>query len=137
MIAENDEFGGANCQACGNSYPTEIARSMRGGAQPCAACGEMSPVYHLSLTATTQARVVMQGKARDMAGKAFSEMKSGDDFHRNSGRWRHLWRLIDRRNDRYVERITEQDGTVVRDVDSALSEHRGHGTDQPRPKAHP
>jgi len=137
MIAENDELGGANCQACGTAYPIEIARSMRSGAQPCAACGETNPVYHLTLTATSRTRVVMQGKARDVAAKVFTEMKSGDDFHRDSGRWRHLLRLIDRRNNRYVERITEHDGTVAREVDGPLTEHRGHGADRSQPKTHP
>ena len=73
----------------------------------------------------------------NVAGRVFTEMKSGEDFHRDSGRWRHLWRLIDRRNDRYVERITEPDGTVVREVEVPLTEHRGHGADRSRLRAHP
>ena len=33
--------------------------------------------------------------------------------------------MVDRKNDRYRERITTPDGEVVRDVDEPLSEHRG------------
>jgi hypothetical protein len=57
----------------------------------------------------------------------------GADLHRYSGTSRWLTREVDRKNNRYRERITAPDGEVVRDVDEPLSEHRGHGADQLRP----
>jgi hypothetical protein len=69
--------------------------------------------------------------------RLYMEQRLGDDLHRDSGQWRKIHRVIDRENDRYVERITDDEGNVVRDVDARLSAHRGHGSDRSTPKAHP
>lgn len=62
-------------------------------------------------------------------GKPFQEEKIGDDYWRKGSRWMSLRRLIDRRRNRYVERIADPEtGEVVRDVDEPLSEHRGRGS---------
>jgi hypothetical protein len=77
----------------------------------------------------------MKGRPRG-GGKPSIEQQVGTQLHRASGRWRQIVRIIDRRNDRYVETI-QDDGIAVRDVDVPLSEHRGHGDDRSQPKAHP
>ena len=39
------------------------------------------------------------------------------------------FRMIDKKNDRYVEKISYTDtGTIIRDCDEKLSEHWGHGS---------
>ena len=43
----------------------------------------------------------------------------GENFHRDSGTWRRLTRMVDRKNDRYSERITTTDGEVVRDISTS------------------
>lgn len=41
------------------------------------------------------------------------------------------FRMIDKKNDRYVEKISYTDtGTIIRDCDEKLSEHWGHGSDK-------
>lgn len=72
-------------------------------------------------------RVAFKGR-RDGKKRPFIEGKWGDDLHRLSGVWNRLRRVIDRENDRYVEKIEAPDGTVLRDVDEPLPEHRGHGS---------
>jgi len=37
-------------------------------------------------------------------------------------------RLIDRENDRYIERVETEQGEVIHETDHPLSEHRGHGS---------
>ena len=53
------------------------------------------------------------------------EIRSGDDFHRNSGLWNTLERVIDRQGNRYRELIIDPDtGQILRNCDERLSEHR-------------
>ena len=65
--------------------------------------------------------------------RPFVEGKYGDDLHRASGTWSRLWRTIDRRRNRYQERIVDADGAVVRDVDEPLTDHRGRGSAKRKP----
>lgn len=62
------------------------------------------------------------------------EQVVGDDLHRDSGRWMRLERIIDREEDRYVERITDPEtGQAIKEVEEPLREHRRHGSDKRRP----
>lgn len=69
--------------------------------------------------------------------RPFAEQVGGDDLHRLTGRWTRIRRLIDRDRNRYIEKISDSDGRVLRDVDVPLDQHRGHGADHSQPKAHP
>jgi hypothetical protein len=65
--------------------------------------------------------------------KPFLEVKSGDDFHRDTGTFNDLERIIDRRNDRYHERIVDKEtGAVIREVNEPLSDHVGRGLAKPK-----
>src|SRR5437763_1918267 len=57
-----------------------------------------------------------------------TDVFSGSDLRRSVGDVVRKYRRIDRANDRYVEHVQTDDGTVLRDVDEALSSHRGHGS---------
>lgn len=64
--------------------------------------------------------------------KPFYELFQGADFRADNGRWIQKIRLFDRRNDRYVEHVVDEEtGEVYRDVDEPLSSHLGHGSDKP------
>jgi hypothetical protein len=41
--------------------------------------------------------------------------------------------VVDREGDHYSERITDEAGNVVREVDEPLSDHHGHGAAKRRP----
>lgn len=61
------------------------------------------------------------------------EFEAGDDLHRDSGKWMDKVRLIDRREDNYLEVITDPEtGEKVRDCHELLSEHQGHGSAKPK-----
>lgn len=94
----------------------------------------------MTLTDTAQAHERFGIKARhgDVGEvKPYREQISGDDYHRDTGEWRHLSRVIDRERDRYTERVSDAAGNVVRDVDEPLSEHRGHGAARRQPLTDP
>lgn len=64
--------------------------------------------------------------------KAVAEIISGWELHKRFGDMVEKYRHIDRRNDRYIERIATRDGELIRDVDERLSEHIGHGSAKTR-----
>jgi hypothetical protein len=77
-----------------------------------------------------RAKLLRKAKATGK-GKPFVEGVDGDDVHRATGHWNVLSRLIDRRGNRYRERIVDgETGEVIRDVDEPLTGHRGHGSDK-------
>lgn len=69
--------------------------------------------------------------------KPVLELRQGDDEHRDSGVWHTIRRVIDRRGNRYEERVVRPDGVVLRDISIPLDEHKGHGSDTTRPKSDP
>ena len=69
-------------------------------------------------------------KARHgIGGRPFYETKSGADLHRATGRWMERDLVVDRENDRYIERVVDPEtGKVIHVCEEPLSEHQGHGT---------
>jgi len=69
-------------------------------------------------------------KARHGAvGRPFYEARTGADLHHKSGKWMHRDLMIDRENDRYIERIVDPEtGSVVHECEESLKAHRGHGS---------
>jgi hypothetical protein len=115
------------CSDCGElvEEPAQIKDR-----EPCPSCGSLARRFELTLTATVQVhgRIGLKARHGDVGKvKPHLEQTSGDDFHRDSGEWRQLSRVIDREHDRYTERIIDAAGDVVREIDEPLSGHRGHG----------
>ena len=74
---------------------------------------------------------------RDGARKPFREAFEYPATQRSTGSQTRHERLIDRDNDRYFERVTEEGtGRVLHEADHPLSEHKGHGAD-PGPRTSP
>jgi hypothetical protein len=68
----------------------------------------------------------LEGEAAER--QALHVQKLGASFFRLTGRWHLLHRVIDRRNNRYYERIEDEEtGEVVRLVEEPLTEHQGRG----------
>lgn len=126
----------ATCVGCGDERDPDLDDD--GARPPCPTCGETAVAFGVEaadeLGLHDSLRVRLKGPDEKRAGV---EQATGANFHRKSQTWSDVTRVIDRRNDRYVERIVDADGNVVRDVDVPLSEHRGHGSDRSQPKAHP
>jgi hypothetical protein len=107
------------------------------GRTPCPRCGSLTRHFDQAVGGTVTAHGALKGKARrTIGGKPWLEFQTGDDLHPDTGAWSKLYRLIDRKNDRYVEQIIAEDGSAER-VDELLTEHRGHGADKSSPTTHP
>ena len=104
---------------------------------PCPACGSTARKFGVIATATVQARssLAMKAKHDGATGrhKWFVEQFEGWSLHRDSGRYRKVSQIVDRDNDRYRKLVTDEDGRVVKDVDEALSAHRGRGNAKREP----
>lgn len=85
----------------------------------------------LNAEARAEARMKMHSKHRDGGRKVVREVTSGDDFHRKSGRWTYIYRLIDRLNDWYEERFLDREtGKIIHQKAERLTDHRS----KPKPK---
>jgi hypothetical protein len=64
---------------------------------PCPQCGSFTRWIHVTCSDTLRLHSKLNLKARHSGEKRpFMEQTVGDDFHRKSGRWMALYRLIDR-----------------------------------------
>lgn len=98
--------------------------------KPCRNCGSTARVFEVEIAETVTVREALGMKARHgIGGRPFYETKSGADLHRATGRWMQRDLVIDRENDRYVERVVDPEtGEIVHVCEEPLSEHQGHGT---------
>jgi hypothetical protein len=91
-------------------------------------CGHLHYDIRLEDTLTFHASLGYKAKSQGK-GKPYIEGKCADDLHRNTGRWMHLQRIVDRTRNWYEEVVTDPEtGNVVHRCEEPLSEHRGHGS---------
>lgn len=64
--------------------------------------------------------------------KPLAEGFTGFKLRRTVGDHVEKTRLIDRENNRYMERVVTENGEVLRDVDHKLTDHVGRGSAKPR-----
>lgn len=130
------EIQGAWCAGCGEPLLKARPDDPTEGRTPCPTCGSLRRMVRVQV----QGAVTLQS---DLALKknspGFKERKSRAPSPRAIvGRstergwvWRDRQRVVDRENNRYIERVTNPDGAVIHDVDEPLDQHLGHGSDIP------
>jgi len=64
-------------------------------------------------------------KRREGGSKVVHEVTEGDDYHRKTGRWTIMRRVIDRANNWYEEIFHDRgSGAIIHHTAEPLSEHR-------------
>ena len=119
------------CQGCGQSLNEDPGLLPK---PPCPTCGSTARAFGVTLGASIElhSKIAYKAKAGGK-GRPFVEGVDGDDQHKATGRWNVLSRRIDRRRNRYRERIVDgETGEVIRDVDEPLTDHSGHGSAKPK-----
>jgi hypothetical protein len=114
------------CSGCEKPMDDEA-----GPRQPCPGCGSTRRTANVSVTLSAQVSVhlLTKTKHRDGGKSVVREVTEGDSYHRKTGKWNLMHRLIDWGNDWYHERIRDgQTGEVVHENSEPLSEHWGHGS---------
>lgn len=66
--------------------------------RPCPQCGSLARTAHVSIaeTVTVNAYLKMRAKHRDGGSKVVRDITEGDDYHRKTGKWNLMRRVIDR-----------------------------------------
>jgi predicted nucleic acid-binding Zn-ribbon protein len=123
------------CSNCGEHLPksSSLRPELR---EPCPNCGSTQWAFAKNLSGTVEFKSKRRMKARRQGfKKPFIEQVTGDDLHRNTGRWMKLTRVIDRLRDWYHEKVTDPEtGRTVHECEEPLSKHQGHGGAK-RPKS--
>jgi len=103
-----------------SNLPSELRK-------PCPKCGSLSRLFKVSIHETVLVKEMLGFLGfRESKSKFLFQGKSGDDYHRKTGRWNKLSRLIDREKDLYHELIKDsQTGEIIHECKELLSEHRG------------
>jgi hypothetical protein len=126
-----EEIQKAKCNNCGNQLdePYNIPFEKR---KPCTQCGSLNRAFQINVSDTMQVhdqhdQIRLRHKNSD--GKKLADIISGDDFHRDSGNWRILERVIDWGKNWYKELITDLvTGEIIKFTDEPLDQHTGHGS---------
>jgi hypothetical protein len=124
----NDGTQDWTCSGCGRRVEETTAEKRTS----CPHCGTLARTAHVTLTETVTAAVYLKthAKHRDGGTKVLREITEGDDFHRKTGRWNLMRRVIDRANNWYEEIFRDRDsGEVVHHTAEPLTEHKKPKTD--------
>lgn len=130
------EITGIECGGCGQALPDARADDPADGRSPCPACGSVARLGKVHAHGEVNFHVDLGLKKRKLGfrsggrSRPAQEQWSGEERSAD-GVWRKRQRVVDRENNRYVERVTDPDGTVIHDVDEPLDQHLGHGSDRP------
>ena len=111
------------CSGCGApiEHPSSEQRL------PCPKCGSLARTAHVSVTETitVSAYLKTRAKHRDGGTKVLRDITEGDDYHRKTGKWNIMRRVIDRANNWYEEAFRDRDsGEVVHHTAEPLTEHK-------------
>jgi hypothetical protein len=113
------------CSGCGFELPPEDINERK----PCPKCGSLARDLSILVQDELKVREAITYKMKAMGEKKPSiEGKFGASLNRDTGEYYNIEQLVDRKNDRYVKRITTEGGTVLRNDDGKLSEHQGFGS---------
>lgn len=129
------EISGVSCNACGHPLVDARPDDAPDERTPCPECGSRSRhiSVHVEDRITFHSDLAIKKKTPGFRSGGRSrpaqEQWSGDVLSRE-GVWRERQRVVDRENNRYIERITEPDGTVIHEVEEPLDQHFGHGSDK-------
>jgi hypothetical protein len=123
-----------HCSDC--ERPLTVA-SNEPNRQPCPACGSTRRTFNCAVAETIHPREHLRMKVKNPSfngkGHIRIEQQAGDSYHRASGKWSKMERIIDRENNRYFEKFTDPEtGVVIHLCDQPLSEHVGHGSAKPQ-----
>ncbi len=72
-------------------------------------------------------KVYEKGKRKGKKKESI-EFIEGNEFIRKTEEWGYKRRVIDRKNDKYIEKVWDENKVPIHECDKRLSEHKGHGS---------
>lgn len=127
----NNENIRVSCSDCGAKLPAAWAHSKN--EEKCPECGSIKQSIEIEFEDHIEMHDKLQGKVKDQNYSSKQnpryEFIEGDDQRKSDGKWMKKTRVIDKYNDKYIERVTDlETGEVVHEKKEPLSNHFGHGT---------
>lgn len=121
------------CIGCNKETDDDMSTTER---IPCANCGETKRSLSVCVSDTIEVHeMIVQKHKTPNKKKPLSEITSGHDFHRDSGTWRIIERILDRGKNWYKETITDlRTGKLLHFQSHPLDQHIGHGSDKTNKK---
>jgi hypothetical protein len=118
------------CGGC--SLPLDENPNAALGTQPpCPECGSRTRYMR---TVPNRGHVLMSSTVRKKPGEKRSPIEERHgDIVSSDGRWLRIHRIIDRRHNRYYEKVHDHETReILREVNEPLTDHRGRGDAKPR-----
>jgi hypothetical protein len=116
---------------CANGHPLDESPNLSAAERtPCPTCGTLGRRFEVDVSATVEVHSSLDMKAKTPGKRRpFVEQRQGASFSYARKKWIQFVRIIDRRGNRYVERVHDPEtDEVLRDADEPLSGHQGHGS---------
>ena len=115
----------ALCIAC--DTPSPVRKD--GAVGPCPSCGAITHTKHLEGSITPEGRLFRRARSPGKANYDFQH-EEGHSFHRTTGRWHWLTRIIDRTRNWYLAHIVDAEtGDLIRYKDEPLNLHKSKQDD--------
>lgn len=121
------------CSDCGEKLPTEWAHSKT--SHKCSRCDSINQTIEMGFTeeAGLEIHDNVKGKVKDINFNSKRnpryEFSEGDDLRKNDGKWMKKTRILDKYNNKYIEKVTDPEtGEVIHEHEEPLSNHFGHGS---------
>ncbi len=120
-----------NCAGCGHNLPREYAHSKIH--DPCPHCGSIKKRIGIAAEENVEVHDSIRIREKDPTlpskKKVRKEHWYGDDYSEKYGKFMDKKRVIDKRQDKYEETVTDPDtGKIVHHCEEPLSKHTGHGS---------
>ena len=125
------------CGDCATYFPDEMAWDKE--RRPCPECGSVRRLINIQVSDEIKVYEQFRVKQKEEGTSGFVlDQTDGDDYTKSSGRYNKKVRIIDRKNDKYYECVTNSEtGEVMHLRDEKLSEHYGRGTAKFQPHHFP
>ena len=121
------------CSDCAESLPSEWAHSSE--LNKCPKCGSIDQTIEMGITEEVGMELHdnVKGKVKDNNFNSKRnpryEFVEGDDLRKRDEKWMKKTRILDKYNDKYIEKVTNPEtGEVIHENVEPLSEHFGHGS---------
>lgn len=127
------------CSDCGAPLPNEWLNKESG--QLCPNCGSIRKTVRLNIheNAVIEVHDSVTGKTKDSNYSSKRnprhEFFEGDDLRKSDGKWMKKRRVIDKYNNKYLEKVVDPEtGEIVHHNEESLTDHFNHGSAKPDDK---
>ena len=132
---KNEINASIECTNCGQRLPDELISVE--DKYVCPKCGSIQNTIHLNIVEEVaikipeSLRVKVKDKNCNSKKNPRYEFFEGDDLRKSDNKWMKKSRVIDKYNDKYLEKVTDSDtGDIVHHCEEPLSDHFGHGSEK-------